>query len=156
MYHGNRIAAFAGYGGWLDNEADEATFATQRCSFESQADATALEMLSAIKGFASPPTQTVSRREFDALSARISALEALLRGRGIEKNPGVCGGAACIVRTRIPVWTLEAFRRQGATEAQMLASYPTLNAADLVSAWAYVALNEAEIDAEIRENDEAE
>ena len=30
---------------------------------------------------------------------------------GIEKTPGVCGGAACIVRTRIPVWVLENYRR---------------------------------------------
>ena len=26
---------------------------------------------------------------------------------GIESRPGVCGGEACVVRTRIPVWLLE-------------------------------------------------
>ncbi|MBN8733500.1 MAG: DUF433 domain-containing protein [Acidobacteria bacterium] len=26
---------------------------------------------------------------------------------GIEARPEVCGGAACIARTRIPVWVLE-------------------------------------------------
>ncbi len=25
---------------------------------------------------------------------------------GIANTPGVCGGVACVVRTRIPVWTL--------------------------------------------------
>jgi hypothetical protein len=32
---------------------------------------------------------------------------------GIEKTPGVQGGDACVVRTRIPVWTLESYRRLG-------------------------------------------
>jgi uncharacterized protein (DUF433 family) len=30
---------------------------------------------------------------------------------GIEKIPGVAGGDTCIVRTRIPVWALENYRR---------------------------------------------
>ena len=33
---------------------------------------------------------------------------------GIESVPGVCGGDPCIVRTRIPVWVLEQYRRLGA------------------------------------------
>jgi uncharacterized protein (DUF433 family) len=43
---------------------------------------------------------------------------------GIERRPGVCGGDACVVRTRIPVWTLEQYRRLGWTEAQILDNYP--------------------------------
>ena len=35
---------------------------------------------------------------------------------GIDSRPDVCGGEACIVRTRIPVWLLEQARRLGATE----------------------------------------
>lgn len=35
---------------------------------------------------------------------------------GIEKRPGVCGGDACVVRTLIPVWTLERYRRLGCQE----------------------------------------
>ena len=35
---------------------------------------------------------------------------------GIESTPGVCGGEPCIVRTRIPVWTLEQARRLIFTE----------------------------------------
>src|SRR6266705_41806 len=57
---------------------------------------------------------------------------------GIESNPGVCGGEPCIVRTRIPVWLLEQARRLGASEAELLRAYPTLRAADLANAWAYV------------------
>jgi uncharacterized protein (DUF433 family) len=45
-------------------------------------------------------------------------------------------------------------RELGVSEAEMLRSYPSLRAVDLVQAWAYVEANRAEIDREIRENDE--
>jgi uncharacterized protein (DUF433 family) len=76
-------------------------------------------------------------------------------GSGIESTPGVCGGDPRIAGTRIPVWTLEQYRRLGMTEAQLLTSYPALRAADLVNAWAYVAAHPDEIDEQIRENEEA-
>ena len=75
---------------------------------------------------------------------------------GIESRPGVCGGEACIVRTRIPVWLLEQARRLGATEADLLRSYPTLRAADLVNAWNYVRKKLVEIEQQIRENEESQ
>jgi uncharacterized protein (DUF433 family) len=74
---------------------------------------------------------------------------------GIESSPGVCGGEARIVRTRVPVWTLEQARRLGSSEADILASFPTLRAEDLASAWAYVRSHREEIDRDIRENEEA-
>jgi uncharacterized protein (DUF433 family) len=74
---------------------------------------------------------------------------------GIDSTPGVCGGEPCIVRTRIPVWVLEQSRRLGMTEDELLRSYPTLRAEDLVNAWAYVRSHRAEIDAQIRENESA-
>jgi uncharacterized protein (DUF433 family) len=74
---------------------------------------------------------------------------------GVEKTPGVAGGSACIVRTRIPLWLLEGYRRLGWTEAKILANYPTLRAADLVHAWAYVDTHRLEIDEEIRQNEAA-
>jgi len=74
---------------------------------------------------------------------------------GIESLPGVCGGEPCIVRTRVPVWVLEQARRLGTTEAEILRSYPTLRASDLVNAWNYVARYRAEIDRQIRDNEEA-
>jgi uncharacterized protein (DUF433 family) len=73
----------------------------------------------------------------------------------VEKTPGVAGGSACIVRTRIPVWVLEGYRRLGWTESKILASYPTLRAADLVHAWAYVDAHPQEIDEAIRQNEAA-
>ena len=74
---------------------------------------------------------------------------------GIQKTPGVTGGDACIVRTRIPVWVLENYRRLGWTEAQILDNYPTLRAVDLVNAWAYADAHRDEIDQAIRNNEEA-
>ena len=74
---------------------------------------------------------------------------------GIDDTPGVCGGAACIARTRIPVWVLEHARRAGASEADLLRSYPTLRAEDLANAWAYVRSHRTEIDRELRENEAA-
>jgi uncharacterized protein (DUF433 family) len=74
---------------------------------------------------------------------------------GIESQPAVCGGEPCIVRTRIPVWVLEQARRLGTSEADLLRSYPTLRAADLVNAWDFVRRNRDEIERQIRENEEA-
>ena len=74
---------------------------------------------------------------------------------GIDTRPDVCGGEACIVRTRIPVWLLEQARRLGITEQALLAAYPSLRAKDLVNAWAYARSHTAEIEAQIRENEAA-
>lgn len=75
---------------------------------------------------------------------------------GIEKTPGLCGGSACIVRTRIPVWLLVEARQAGASEADLLKSYPSLRAEDLTNAWAYYRASKAEIEQEILENEEVE
>jgi uncharacterized protein (DUF433 family) len=71
----------------------------------------------------------------------------------IVKTPGVCGGAACLIRTRIPVWTLERMRQLGIPEHEILGAFPRLSAIDLVQAWEYVERNRAMIDEEIRENE---
>jgi uncharacterized protein (DUF433 family) len=77
------------------------------------------------------------------------------RSPGIDSTPGVCGGAPCIVRTRIPVWALEQSRRLGMSEDDLLRSYPALRAEDLVNAWAYVRSHRAEIEDQIRANESA-
>src|SRR3989442_11450432 len=74
---------------------------------------------------------------------------------GIESNPDICGGEPCIVRTRIPVWVLEQARRLGTSEAEILGSYPSLNAEDLTNAWAYVRSHREEIEKQIMENEAA-
>ncbi len=83
------------------------------------------------------------------------ALELTHTWPGIEKTPGVQGGDACIVRTRIPVWTLETYRRLGWDDERLLANFPTLRSADLTYAWLYVSGNQHEIEQAIREQEEA-
>lgn len=74
---------------------------------------------------------------------------------GIESTPGISGGEARIVRTRVPVWVLVQMRRLGASEADLLRSYPTLRAADLANAWAYARLHPDEIERQISDNEAA-
>ena len=74
---------------------------------------------------------------------------------GIESRPEVCGGEPCIVRTRIPVWVLVQARQLGVSESEILRSYPTLRAEDLVNAWAYFRAHRNEIQQQILENEEA-
>jgi uncharacterized protein (DUF433 family) len=74
---------------------------------------------------------------------------------GIESRPDVCGGEACIVRTRIPVWLLVRARQLAVSEAELLRVYPTLRAEDLVNAWSYYRGHRSEIEEAIRSNEEA-
>lgn len=72
---------------------------------------------------------------------------------GIEKTEGICGGAARITRTRIPVWSLVNSKKAGMDDADLLREYPTLTADDLHGAWACYRINPEEIDAQIAENE---
>jgi len=74
---------------------------------------------------------------------------------GIDRTSGVCGGDACIARTRIPVWLLVQAHRMGTTEAQLLDNFPSLKAADLANAWAYAHAHVAEIERQISANEAA-
>ena len=75
---------------------------------------------------------------------------------GIESHPEVCGGEACVVRTRIPVWLLEQARRLGVKEVELLRSYPTLSALDLSNVWGYVRAHRQEIAEAIAANESEE
>jgi len=74
---------------------------------------------------------------------------------GIDTDPRVCGGEACIARTRIPVWLLVRARQLGASEAALLQAYPALRAEDLVNTWAYARLRPTEIEALISAHESA-
>jgi uncharacterized protein (DUF433 family) len=73
---------------------------------------------------------------------------------GIEKTPGVCGGDARIAGTRIPVWGLVDYRRIGATDEQILQSFPHITQADLENAWVYAQKYSEEIETAIQRNEE--
>jgi uncharacterized protein (DUF433 family) len=74
----------------------------------------------------------------------------------IRKTPGVCGGAACIGATRIPVWLIISFIKLGQTENGLLQSYPQLTREHLHLAREYYRNHPAEIDRNIREQDDDE
>ena len=74
---------------------------------------------------------------------------------GIDHTPGVSGGEACIVRSRIPVWVLVQASKLGMDEADLLRAYPTLRAEDLANAWAYYRSNREEIEQQIADNESA-
>jgi len=95
---------------------------------------------------------TLSRAE-KAHLLQILARDIANAWPGIEKTPGVVGGEARIMRTRIPVWVLENYRRLGWREAEILDNYPTLRAVDLVNAWAYVDAHSEEIEKAIQANE---
>ena len=86
----------------------------------------------------------------------IVAMEVADAHPGIDFNDFICGGSARIVRTRIPVWLLESLRRDGKTDAELLAAYPSLTAEDLANVWGYARSHRDEIDRDIKANgDEA-
>lgn len=73
---------------------------------------------------------------------------------GIEFDPRICGGSARVEGTRIPVWSLEAWRKLGSDDEEILRNFPTLRHEHLLNAWRYVERHRAEIDREILENEE--
>jgi uncharacterized protein (DUF433 family) len=104
---------------------------------------------------AKAPKQGHHERHRDAIQRHARHKSAARRIPGIEQTPGVCGGAACIRQTRIPVWVLVRGRQLGMTEAELLDDYPSLQAQDLVNAWAYVETHNKEIEQQILMNESA-
>ena len=80
------------------------------------------------------------------------ALEVADAHPGIDFQDNVCGGSARIIRTRIPVWLLEALRRGGKSDAELLTAYPSLTAEDLANAWNYARTHREEMEREIAAN----
>ena len=70
---------------------------------------------------------------------------------GISHTPGVCGGRACIRNTRIPVWAIVEAKEQGATDLEILQSFPNLTAEDLTNAMRYYSGHKAEIEFDLTE-----
>lgn len=75
--------------------------------------------------------------------------------KGIESTPGVCGGDARIINTRIPVWVLVEAKANGYSDADLLTSYPTLTATNLADAWVYAEAFSEEIERAIQRNEAA-
>lgn len=74
---------------------------------------------------------------------------------GVERTPGICGGAPRIAGTRIPIWSLVQYRNIGASEIDILRAFPALRAEDLANAWDFYRNHKREIDEQIRVNEAA-
>jgi uncharacterized protein (DUF433 family) len=74
----------------------------------------------------------------------------------ITKTPGVCGGRACIAGTRITVWGLSVYHRDGLDEPAILDAVPHLRPEELRAALRYVEENAEEIARDIAENADSE
>lgn len=109
---------------------------------------------------------TVALKTIESLLQEISALEKVqildwvMKDLGdvfpgIEKTPNVCGGEACVIRTRIPVWLLVRQRQLGISDTDILSDYPSLRAVDLLSVWHYYQTHKEEIEKLIVENEQA-
>jgi type III restriction enzyme len=72
----------------------------------------------------------------------------------VQKTPNVCGGNACIRNTRITVWGLVEWRKIGLSDERILEIIQGLTPEDLAIAWEYYREHQAEIDEEIRLNNE--
>lgn len=75
--------------------------------------------------------------------------------QGVKRTPGVMGGEACIRDTRIAVWMLVEYKKQGLPDGEILKLFPALNASDLVLAWDYFASHPEEVQRAIKENEDA-
>jgi uncharacterized protein (DUF433 family) len=70
----------------------------------------------------------------------------------ISKQADRCGGEACIRDLRVPVWAVVNYRRLGATDAEILRAYPSLQPSDLRAAFEYASAHVDEIEVAIRRN----
>jgi uncharacterized protein (DUF433 family) len=64
----------------------------------------------------------------------------------ITHDPAVMGGKPCIRGMRVTVGTIVGLLAAGKTEAEVLAAYPYLEAADVKAALAYAAWRSEEIE----------
>lgn len=73
----------------------------------------------------------------------------------IEKQAGVCGGAARVAGTRIPVWQLEQARRWGGDGGGAAGGVSGIAGADVAAALEYAREHKDEMEREMAENEAA-
>jgi uncharacterized protein (DUF433 family) len=95
--------------------------------------------------------QTIETLPDELLAETLKFVQTLQQP--IRQTPGICGGAARIRDTRIPVWTIVTYQQQGATDSELLHNYPGLTLQDLQAVRNYYQLNREEIDRQIAENE---
>jgi uncharacterized protein (DUF433 family) len=71
----------------------------------------------------------------------------------ITKDPGVCGGQACIDNTRVRVKNIIFLYQQGYSPEKILETYPFLNLAQVHAALSYYYENAFEIETSLAEDE---
>lgn len=73
----------------------------------------------------------------------------------IESRPGKCGGKPCIAGTRVRVWDVYVLHElQGHSADEVVEAFPEITLADVYAALAYYFDHKAEIDAQMKADDE--
>jgi uncharacterized protein (DUF433 family) len=76
-------------------------------------------------------------------------------GSIIEATPGICGGRARLAGTRIPVHRIARYHHLGYAPEEILGVLNSLSLSQIYAALAYALANPEEIQASLREEDEA-
>ena len=71
----------------------------------------------------------------------------------IIRKKGVCGGRSIVRGTRIPVWSLIQWYKQGMTIEDIMREFPQLKPAQVHDAFSYYYDNRKEIEKDIAENE---
>ena len=72
----------------------------------------------------------------------------------ISSKKGVCGSRSAITGTRIPVWSVIKWYKEGMSIEEILKGFPQLTPAQVYDAFSYYYDNQDEIENDIAENEE--
>jgi len=90
-----------------------------------------------------------------AKSKEVVIHQNLPLGNHIVSAPNICGGSPVIAGSRIPVWIVAGWYKQGMSLDEIMDTYPHLRPEQICVALTYYFEHQTEIEAEIQENDEA-
>jgi len=76
-------------------------------------------------------------------------------GDYIVSTPTICGGSPVIAGSRIPVWIIAGWYKQGMSLDEIMDTYPHLRPEQICAALTYYFEHQSEIEAEFQANDES-
>jgi len=74
----------------------------------------------------------------------------------VTSKKGICGGRSIVRGTRIPVWSLISWYKQGMTVEDVMREFPQLKPAQVHDAFSYYYDNRKEIEKDMAENEMAQ
>lgn len=98
----------------------------------------------------------VAARRIRGISGLIScrAIVATSSTRAIMHTPGVVGGRARLAQTRIPVWIIVGWSRDGLSVGEIAEYYPSLAHEDIETALEYAREHPDEIERDLADQDD--